>query len=99
MKRIEVSPSCGDCLSSDCPFWTKCACNFSAGDFRMESGFTPEIFVDTDDGTIWCKTATRPPLSIKYSELPHNYDELDAGFVNINEAVDSCRDEYRSGNS
>ncbi len=34
-----------DCCSEDCKFHQSCAVHASAGDFRMEDGFTPELSI------------------------------------------------------
>ena len=38
-----------DCDSSDCPFRKECAQHDTAGDYRTESGFSPEIEKQGDD--------------------------------------------------
>jgi hypothetical protein len=43
-----------DCLEKDCPFKQDCANHETAGDFRNEDGFTPDLYVV--DGNFFCRS-------------------------------------------
>lgn len=32
------------CIEQGCPFWNKCAQHETAGDYRSEGGFTPDLY-------------------------------------------------------
>jgi hypothetical protein len=67
-----------DCLSQSCPFRSECSCHTTAGEFRMEGGFTPEI--STVDGFFFCKTQTEEiDRSIEYADLPKK--QLGQGYL------------------
>lgn len=89
MHKIEVCPEFGECLDLNCPYKSECACHYSAGDFRMEDGFTPQIFFDDEQETFHCATFSDLPYApmddngFDYSLYPASYDSLDRGFVRI----------------
>ncbi len=70
-----------ECTSETCLFRRECAQHCSAGDFRSEDGFSPEIH--KSNGTVYCGTADREPCedisSVYY--YPENLDNLGYGFV------------------
>lgn len=69
-----------ECVSQTCPFRKECGQHETAGDFRAESGFAPEITM-CGETIMDCKTFSEPILDIGYTEdLPSNYDQLDRGF-------------------
>jgi hypothetical protein len=66
------------CLSETCRFRQECAEHASAGDYRSEDGFTPEITVA--DGEYRCATADRPVYMLDSSyDNPDNVDHLPRG--------------------
>ena len=68
-----------DCLIS-CPFEKTCACHYSAGDYRTEDGFTPELIFGNEG--IECLTRDKPinkNITYSYSILPDNVDSLGYG--------------------
>jgi len=76
------------CCDTFCIYSRECACHTTAGDFRSEDGFTPEIFVDGKNN-LFCKTGweeSQPPLPV----LPESYDSLERGFVNIAKALENA---------
>lgn len=84
--KIPVREKHGDCLSECCPFKKECASHYSVGEFRLESGFTPEIFWDDETDEFFCLTAKRKPVSSIYignSRFPENVDSLLSGFISI----------------
>lgn len=87
MKQIEVNEY-GCCKADYCAFDRECACYYRAGEYRLEDGFTPEIFIDTETRKVFCKTAGEDILgSVHEMNLPVNYDKLGRGFQNINQAA------------
>jgi hypothetical protein len=87
MRKIQVNFVHGECMERGCPFRFACACHHTAGDFRLESGFTPQIFVDTETKELFCKTMDSPPYHFCYSILPADVDDLGNGYVNITKAL------------
>ncbi len=66
------------CLAS-CKFHHSCALHESAGDFRMETGFTPE-FVWLSPTMGKCATGDRPSdTSVDYETVPENSNNLGSG--------------------
>jgi hypothetical protein len=43
-----------DCLEDSCPFMRECANHTTAGDYRSEDGFTPDLH--REGGVFFCKT-------------------------------------------
>lgn len=69
------------CLSKDCKFLKSCANHVSAGDYRTEDGFKPDLI--EENGERICHTYDQP-IS-KFSDfhfLPVNYDKLKRGAIN-----------------
>jgi hypothetical protein len=79
------------CKSYNCPYQRECANHFSAGDFRSEGGFSPELSMV--NGEVHCATITQPvDIDIDYTCLPSNYNTLNSGCLfwkDINEEVDN----------
>lgn len=75
-KLIEVNEY-KECITG-CPFERECAQYKTAGDFRTEDGFTPELLFK--DGKLQCKTATELPLKdSNCGDFPESYDKLGRG--------------------
>lgn len=70
----------GECESRTCPFARECAQHRTAGDFRSEDGFSPDITLSGEKHAI-CGTFSQPILPDDLQCLPANYHELDRGFV------------------
>jgi hypothetical protein len=74
----------GCCMSEECKFCKDCAQHSSAGDFRTDDGFRPELSLTS------CETADRPkhidyePI---YREVPDNVDTLETGFMSLKEIL------------
>lgn len=78
------------CLSKDCPWTRECANHTSAGDFRSEGGFSPELYLES--GEVHCKTFDNKPLYGMYSVYPEEMNKLSCGSVcwkDLNEIVDN----------
>lgn len=70
------------CISNICKFSRECANHTTAGDFRTEDGFTPEITVVS--GEVVCLTQDRAVSEAHtcgYGPFPENYGKLRAGFL------------------
>ena len=83
MTKIKITEY-GECAVKNCPFNKTCAQHQTAGDFRSESGFKPEISKKGD--SFYCSTINR----VKDEEQTHgaypvNYSELGMGFRNLKE--------------
>lgn len=58
-----------DCLDNGCPYKRECANHRTAGDYRSEGGFTPDLF--EDNGQFFCRTKTLPAnQEISYGSFP-----------------------------
>lgn len=72
-----------NCLETYCLYRKTCANHTSAGDFRSEDGFSPELTVV--NGDVHCKTREEIPFEREsnYSNewYPVNYDNLNRGLV------------------
>ncbi len=77
-----------DCQDKNCLFKRECSLHETAGQFRSEDGFTPEIIM-WDDGTNECMTKDRLPDrkwhkdEIFQRNIPNNIDELWRGSLCI----------------
>ena len=59
--EIEVYGGGGfSCLSNDCKFQKSCANHRSAGDYRSEDGFQPDVIAK--EGVVYCLTYELPAL-------------------------------------
>lgn len=68
-----------DCNSEDCIFRKECANHASAGDFRSEGGFTPELSL-LSKTQAECSTFDRPiDPYIQWQSLPDNNEDLGSG--------------------
>lgn len=63
------------CLSKDCAYRKECAQHITAGDFRTEGGFAPQITKD-----LHCLTADEPPVEDVQGIFPANYQSLSYGY-------------------
>lgn len=72
----------GECQSATCPFVRECAQHESAGDYRTEDGFSPEIS-SVGDKHASCETSSQSVLDYEFATFPVNYDELDRGFKKL----------------
>lgn len=71
-----------DC-NENCPFSRSCANHTTAGDYRTEGGFTPEVALI--DGDIYCATHDQPISEDSvYQVLPENHEELSQGAAMYN---------------
>lgn len=76
------------CLSKTCQFKAECANHETAGDFRTEDGFSPELSI-LPSGEIDCKTTERKAGEehchgvVYVDNVPENYKELNHGFVTM----------------
>lgn len=78
--QIPVKSNSLICLSETCPFRSECANHTTAGDFREEGGFTPELFEEA--GKVFCHTRTKEvDTSTKFGIFPVGVDKLGRGFL------------------
>jgi hypothetical protein len=82
--ELKLYPMGGiDCLSKTCSFRKECANHESAGDYRSEDGFRPDLF--EKNGEYFCNTADEPMMDLddspmaQYGTFPKNYNELPDG--------------------
>lgn len=68
-----------NCLETGCLFRKTCANHASAGDFRSEGGFSPELHLRR--GEVYCDTVEDTLLPIDYENLPSSFDKLNHGAV------------------
>lgn len=77
-----------NCLE-DCPFDRTCANHCTAGDFRTEGGFKPELTLENEKVICYTKNQS-VDSSISYETLPENHRQLEMGAVqwkHLNELV------------
>lgn len=67
-----------DCLDEKCPFRKECANHRTAGDFRSEDGFTPDIF--EENNVFFCRTKTLKPDET-YEGFPSNHKTCGMGML------------------
>lgn len=67
------------CEEQKCRFRKECANHSTAGDFRTEDGFSPELF--EENGVFYCRTKSSKEGDCKYATLPVEYDSMDRGAV------------------
>ncbi len=71
------------CCLAVCKFQKECAQHYSAGDFRSEDGFSPEI--EVKNGQVHCNTFGRNYITNMEKsgpfDLPENYNQLERGFI------------------
>lgn len=63
------------CCTASCVYSRECAQHESAGDFRSESGFTPQL------NTSECFTADQKARVERYNTVPENVESLGMGFI------------------
>jgi hypothetical protein len=81
------------CNQEDCKFRYSCSSHLSAGDFRSESGFRPELFLS--DGKLICNTYDQPTIwsdMIHREDLPANHNSLDSGMVCWRDLIELVND-------
>lgn len=67
------------CIEPYCKFKSTCANHTTAGDFRSEGGFSPELTVKDRD--VHCATKSRDLMIGMMETVPSNYNQLDRGTV------------------
>lgn len=81
--QIDISnydyPNFFECREQLCPFRRECAQHETAGDFRTEGGFTPELLIIGN--ACYCDTCHEEPLNFDSYEsgYPANYEKLEHG--------------------
>ena len=79
------------CEACNCPYQRECANHDSAGDFRTEGGFSPELTLK--NGEVHCSTIHQPAdTKIDYACYPSNLKSFGGGCVhweNIQEKVNN----------
>lgn len=73
------------CEEEMCPFRKTCANHTTAGDFRYEDGFSPQLSIIGDD--IHCLTRDvdiNDDLDCHLMTYPVGIDSLEHGFLNLN---------------
>lgn len=69
-------------METDCRFRRECAQHSSAGEYREESGFTPELYKDLKKGLIYCDTIeVERCQDLGKSEFPHNHNDRGNGYT------------------
>lgn len=74
-----------NCAEENCPFNRECANHESAGDFRSEDGFTPQLRLEGED--VFCETVHQKIDDCDYQTLPQNYDNLGRGYLFVQDGV------------
>jgi hypothetical protein len=68
------------CTDVNCSFKKTCSTHTTAGDFRSEDGFTPELHLV--DGDVYCDTYNQKIHDDdKYGFYPTNYRSLNFGMI------------------
>lgn len=83
-KGLQIKADGTRCLDERCAYVRECANHVSAGDFRSESGFTPELIIDK--GCTYCATKSRRPArdgAVYRNPIPANYKDLGNGCLSI----------------
>lgn len=70
------------CKDKTCSYKRECANHDTAGDFRSDSGFTPQLFVLNNKTEIDCYTKDQS-VHENFLDLPCNLGELDMGMYVI----------------
>lgn len=68
-----------NCLETNCLYRASCANHTSAGDYRSEDGFRPELYLQ--DGEVYCKTTDTLPIPNLKEYLPETHMSLQCGMV------------------
>lgn len=81
MKILAVIYKTGgiNCQEVRCPFKHTCANHRTAGDFRAEGGFSPELF--EENGKVFCATRTQKTVEVCGETMPENYKSLNQGMI------------------
>jgi len=87
----------------NCIYASSCANHGTAGDYRTESGFSPELSVLNRGSVaeaVHCGSVDRNPVYLQEGPQPINYDVLGQGaiFVNKNGSLASCQNEHSGYN-
>lgn len=91
--KIELD-SYNCCTTDKCFFRRECAQHKSAGDFRSESGFAPEINFNSSQSSWECLTADEKPKICGAETLPENVDKLGSGFLKPCKVVITLSEPY-----
>jgi hypothetical protein len=67
-----------DCLDEKCRYRKECANHRTAGDFRCEGGFTPDLF--EENNVFFCRTKTLKPDDT-YEDFPSNHKTCGTGML------------------
>ena len=78
-----------NCLEQGCRYRRTCANHTSAGDFRSEDGFSPELHLRR--GQLYCDTIDESPLA-ESDDLPVSHGKLWHGAVLWEEVVELVED-------
>ena len=86
--KIKTYGNTSVCQNEKCHFSSECANHETAGEFRSESGFTPQLTL-WPDKSIDCETGDRSCHRDIHNQpnykLPNNIEYLHHGFININD--------------
>ena len=89
-------------MENDCKFRKECAQHSSAGEYREESGFSPELYRDSRKGVVHCISIEREPSEeLGKSEIPKGYRGLGNGYTPAKEIPELHMDyksKFTSGN-
>jgi hypothetical protein len=84
-----------ECVAKDCIFQKECAQHETAGDFRCEDGFSPELVFDIHTNTVICKTKDEDVHEIPhYATIPQNYEKLDRGILTFDQISKNTSPEF-----
>lgn len=98
--KITLETDSALCHSLECKFNRECANHITAGDYRTEGGFKPEITKAGDD--YMCVTADRPEF-IDPGEMfatsawprPDNFWDLERGYLTYEELLARTVNDYQ----
>ena len=81
--RVDIEIfTCGALQCNDeCIFSGSCAIHKTAGEFRSEDGFSPEIRLEDD--IFFCDSKDQPSRYTEYGTVPLNHDALSSGLLRM----------------
>ena len=78
-------------MENNCKFRRECAQHSSAGEYRGESGFSPELYKDSNRGLIYCNSIEMDRCQdLGKSEFPINHNDLGIGYTS-NDGIPEMR--------
>ena len=80
---IEIYTGGGLQCNEECVFAKTCAIHRTAGDFRSEDGFSPEIRFE--NYCFFCDSKNQPSMYTYFGIVPVNHDALSSGSLRLSE--------------